>query len=348
MRKIMFFLWNLAFSMPFTYSNLLPDSYQNLPGWTQDEHRATLIAFQNSCVALIHTHRYQSLCEKAQSLPSSLSNAEVTRFFETYFAVYQVIDSANPSGQGLFTGYYEPSYPARLTPSPEFNTPIYGKPYHYDQALKSHRLPSREQIAHGKVSHFAPIIAFVRNRIDRFFLQIQGSGILILPNGQNLLIGYAGENGYPYEAIGKDLVQRGEIPKQNISMQSIQSWLYNHPAQVDEILNLDPSFVFFRTLHMPEPLGAEGVPLSPHNSVAVDPAFTPLGTPVYLSTYYPKLSPHGIVPGEALRHLFIAQDVGGAIKNPLRADIFFGSGSQAEWMAGHMQSPGKMWVLLPR
>jgi membrane-bound lytic murein transglycosylase A len=323
-------------------------SYDQLPGWKNDTHQDSFAAFKNSCIALIHTHTFKPLCEKAYSLPTPISNSAATHFFETYFTPYQVNDPSTQSTQGLFTGYYAPSYSASRVPTTEFNTPIYGKPYHYATAIKNHSLPSRAEIAHHQVKDFAPILAYVRSRIDRFFLQIQGSGILSFPDGTSLLLGYAGENGYPYEPIGKDLIQMGEIPKKNISMQSIQGWLYAHPARVDEILNLDPSFVFFRALNFNEPIGAEGVPLTPRSSIAVDTAFTKLGTPVYISTYYPKISHETIVSGEPLRHLFIAQDVGGAIKNPIRADIFFGTGNHAEWLAGHMQSPGKMWVLLPK
>ena len=330
-------------------TTLIPTSYKNLPGWSQDHQKDALLAFKNSCIALQHKSSFKFICEKAKALPSTISNKDAAHFFETYFKPYQVVDAGNNySSEGLFTGYYEPSYPASLTPTPEFNTPIYGKPYHYAEAQKNHSLPTREQIAHGSATNFAPTIAYVRSRVDRFFLQIQGSGVLNLP-GNSLLIGYAGENGYPYEPIGKDLVEMGAIPKKNISMQSIQQWLYTNPSQVDRILNLDASFVFFRPLNLPEPLGAEGVELTPESSVAVDTAFTSLGTPVFISTFYPALSStHEIIPGKPLKHLFIAQDVGGAIKNPIRADIFFGTGEHAEWLAGHMQSPGKMWVLLPK
>ena len=329
-------------------STLLATSYKDLPAWETDTHQGSFFAFKQSCIALIHTHSFKSICDQANALPESLNNQEATRFFEANFSPYEIVDPISHTDQGLFTGYYEPSYPASFTMTSEFSTPIYGKPYDYKNALKNHSLPTREEIAHGKSQNFAPVIAYVRNRVDRFFLQIQGSGILVFPDGKEILMGYAGENGYPYEPIGKDLVAMGEIPKKNISMQTIQEWLYEHPSRVDEVLNLDPSFVFFRPLDLNEPLGAEGVELTPNNSIAVDTSFTPLGTPVYIDTYYPELSQNTVVTGKPLRHLFIAQDVGGAIKNPIRADVFFGTGYQAEWMAGHMQSPGKMWVLLPK
>jgi membrane-bound lytic murein transglycosylase A len=338
-------------SMSANNPNLIPSSFKNLPAWNQDHQRDSFLAFKNSCIALIHKSSFKSLCEKANSMPNSISDKEASVFFETYFRPYQVIDPANhKSPEGLFTGYYEPSYPASLTPTSEFNIPIYAKPYHYAEAQRDHSLPNRAQIAHGLIPpNFAPTLGFVRSRVDRFFLQIQGSGILVLPTGQELLVGYAAENGYPYEPIGRDLVQMGEISKKNISMQSIRAWLDAHPSRVDEILNKDPSFVFFRTLNLDEPLGAEGVELTPNSSVAVDTGFTSLGTPVYINTFYPKFSPHHeVVPGKPLQHLFIAQDVGGAIKNPVRADLFLGTGQKAEWLAGHMQSPGEMWVLLPK
>jgi membrane-bound lytic murein transglycosylase A len=340
-----------AFPTSTTSPNLMPSSFNNLPAWKQDHQKESFLAFKNSCIALIHKSTFKPICEKANAMPNTISDREAALFFETYFQPYQVMDPLNHnSPEGLFTGYYEPSYPASQTPTAEFNIPIYGKPYHYAEAQKDHSLPSREQIAHGLVpTNFAPTLGFVHSRVDRFFLQIQGSGILVLPTGKQLLVGYAGENGYPYEPIGRDLVQMGAISKKNISMQSIRAWLDDHPAQVDNILNKDPSFVFFRPLDLDEPLGAEGVPLTPNSSAAVDTSFTSLGTPVYINTFYPKFSAnHEVVPGKPLRHLFIAQDVGGAIKNPVRADLFLGTGQKAEWLAGHMQSPGEMWVLLPK
>jgi membrane-bound lytic murein transglycosylase A len=324
---------------------LIPARFSDLPGWKTDDHRGSLLAFKNSCIALIHKPEYRSVCQQANQYPLSVSNSTATLFFEEHFKPYEMLDPDTHSPKGLFTGYYEPSYPASFTPTDTFNVPIYGKPYHYREAMNGQGLPPRESIAHGKAGDFAPILAYVKSRVDRFFLQIQGSGMLVFPDGETMLLGYAGENGHPYEPIGRDLIAMGEIPKKNISMQSIQSWLYNHPARVDEILNLDPSFVFFRKVDRSEPLGAEGVELTPFNSIAVDTQFTSLGTPVFISTYYPKLIHHQITPGKPLQHLFIAQDVGGAIKNPVRADIFFGPGTESEWMAGHMQSIGKMWIL---
>lgn len=185
-------------------------------------------------------------------------------------------------------------------------------------------------------------IAWVEDPIDLFFLQIQGSGRIKLENGQMLRVGYADQNGYPYRSIGRWLIERGELPLEKASMQGIKEWARTHPEQLKDLLNYNASYVFFRELpgDLPGPIGAQGVPLTPGRSVAIDARYVPLGAPVYLAT----TRPNSTVP---LNRLMMAQDTGGAIRGPVRADFFWGFGDEAGREAGRMKQELRMWMLLP-
>jgi len=179
-----------------------------------------------------------------------------------------------------------------------------------------------------------------------FFLHVQGSGRIALAEGGTIRVGYADQNGHPYRAIGRDLVEMGALSRDEVSMQSIRAWLAAHPERTFELLHKNPSYVFFRELPSSEegagPPGAQGLPLTPGRSLAVDRRFVPLGVPIWLDTTAP--SPEGDRP---LRRLVVAQDVGGAVRGPVRGDLFWGSGPEAEYAAGHMKSRGRYWLLLP-
>ena len=223
---------------------------------------------------------------------------------------------------------------------------------------------SREEIERGVAPVAGKEIAWVDDAIEAFFLQIQGSGRIQLENGELLRIGYADQNGHPYQSVGRYLIERGELKLNEASMDGIKAWARANPSRVDEMLNANPSYVFFRELparvsqrdvaadspgSMTDgpgattsgPVGALGVPLTPRRSIAVDPRHIPLGAPVFLSTTWPN--------SEApLARLMLAQDTGGAIRGPARADFFWGFGAEAGTWAGKMRQQGKMWVLLPR
>ena len=190
-------------------------------------------------------------------------------------------------------------------------------------------------------------LLWVDDAVDRFFLEIQGSGQVRLPDGGMVRVGYADQNGRPYRAIGKDLIEIGAVPREQMSMQAIRAWLEANPAEAPAMMARNPSVVFFSELKnlaaADGPLGAQGVPLTPGRSLAVDRKFLPLGAPVWLDTTAP--APGGERP---LRRLVIAQDTGGAIRGPVRGDLFWGAGPEAERLAGHMKSPGRLYLLLPR
>ncbi len=184
---------------------------------------------------------------------------------------------------------------------------------------------------------------WVDDVIDAFFLQVQGSGIIKLENGEQVAIGYADQNGQSYNSIGRLLVERGQLSADKASMQGIKDWAKNNIDQLAELLNSNPSYVFFKEMPsgLAGPLGALGVPILGERSVAIDPRFIPLGAPLFLSTTQPN-SP---VP---LKRMMMAQDTGGAIKGQVRADFYWGTGVEAGKKAGAMKQKGKIWVLLPK
>ena len=348
----------------FAGSKLIPQTYQQIPGWQQGDQLHAWHAWQRSCRYDLENRRMPSSWKRTcQQIihQNPHSNNQARQLFERYLTPYLMTDDGNAIG--LFTGYYEPSIAGSLTPTAHYRVPLYGKPNNLVRVRIGGRLryrlkingryvmpPSRQAISDGPALKNTPIIAWIHSKVDRFFLQIQGSGSVQLPNGKRILLGYNGQNGYKYYPIGAYLVKQEHLTKESVSMQSIKAWLKAHPSQDERVMNLNPSFVFFRKLSTNSPIGAQGVPLTAGYSLAVDRRYTRYGTPVWLSTYLPKKSGSNIVHGDVLNRLMVAQDTGGAIKGPVRGDVFWGPGERAAWLAGHMQSQsdGKMWVLLPR
>ncbi|MBV8679166.1 MAG: MltA domain-containing protein [Aquitalea sp.] len=202
---------------------------------------------------------------------------------------------------------------------------------------------TRAEIAQGKGVASAPVLAWVEDAVELFFLQVQGSGRIQLEDGSFLHLGYAEQNGYTYQSIGKWLVDKGELSLSNASMQGIQAWIKANPGRQQELLSVNPSYVFFKALPGGDsgPAGALGVPLTGGYSIAVDPRYIPLGTPVYLATTWP-------LSQQPLTRLVHAQDTGSAIRGAVRADLFWGYGSEAGMYAGRMKQSGNLWMLLPK
>jgi membrane-bound lytic murein transglycosylase A len=288
--------------------------------------------------------------------------AAVRAFLEANFVPYRVANSDGAT-QGLVTGYYEPRLRGSRDRRAPYLHPLYAPP---DDLLvidlaavapetKNLRLRgrldgqrvvpyfSRAEIENGAAPVAGKEIVFVDDPIEAFFLQIQGSGRVRLDSGEEVRIGYADQNGHPYQSIGRYLVDKGELKIGEASMQGIQAWARANPARLPELLNQNPSFVFFRELPPADtgPIGALGVPLTAERSIAVDPRFVPLGAPVYLAT----TRPNSDLP---LERLVLAQDTGGAIRGAVRADFFWGTGPEAGSLAGRMRQQGRMWVLLPK
>ncbi|MBI4938228.1 MAG: MltA domain-containing protein [Nitrosomonadales bacterium] len=335
--------------------------WEMLPDWQALDLAPSWAAFLQSCRAAKTKPQLQPVCARAEQM-GALENGALRAFYEEWFTPYQVF---NPDGsdQGTITGYYEPRlYGSRIQTS-RFRYPLYAAPDDLLQIdlgeaypqLKDLRLRGRLQgkrvvpyfnraeIDAGNNSFKGRELLWVENAVELFFLQIQGSGRIELPDGSLVKVGYAEQNGHPYVSIGRKLVEMGELKLEEASMQGIKAWAGQYPDKLGALLAQNPSYVFFRELPngLSAPLGAMGVPLTEEYSLAVDPRTIPLGLPVFLATTYPNDS-------APLNRLMLAQDTGGAIKGAVRADFFWGFGERAAAQAGRMKQPGRMWVLFPK
>ena len=323
-------------------------------------------AWLQSCSALIKKPMWKNTCDAANSLNLQTNNnpdsESVRAYFKQNFSVYKTtnLDGAD---SGLITGYYQPILKGSRTKSAKYPFPIYTSPPDLITVeldglfpeLKYKRVRGRV-VGNKLVPYFnraeietdnSPIkgheLVYIDNIVDVFFLQIQGSGVVQFENGEQVMVGYADQNGHSYNSVGRLLIERAELTSANASMAGIKNWVKNNPLKFRELLNNNPSFVFFRELPsgLPGPIGALGVPILAERAVAVDPKFVPLGAPVFLSTTQPNNN-------KPLKRLMMAQDTGGAIKGGVRADFFWGAGTEAGAKAGAMKQSGKIWVLLPK
>jgi membrane-bound lytic murein transglycosylase A len=302
--------------------------FKDLEGWEQDNHAAALRTFLETCPDLDEPD-WASLCAVAQNIDSPRA------FFEMFFRPVLIEDGQN----ALFTGYFEPELDGARRPDARYRYPVYRLP---PEVRKGSTWLSRRDIETTDVMAGRGLeIAWVDDPVELFFLQIQGSGRIRLPDGSHIRVGYGGANGHPYRSIGVELIRRGIYKSHQVSAQVIKNWVRRNPVDGAELLRHNPSYVFFRTVNRvsPEkgPLGAMNRSITTMRSIAVDPAFTPLGAPVWVEK-------DGKTP---LRRLMIAQDTGSAIKGAQRADIFFGTGDSAGRAAGKLKDPGRMMVLLP-
>ncbi|HET7832944.1 MAG TPA: murein transglycosylase A [Gallionella sp.] len=335
--------------------------WEMLPDWQTIDLQPSWTAFLQSCRTLKNKSGWQAVCARAAGLTQP-DNVALHSFFEENFTPYQAF---NPDGsaEGLITGYYEPKLAGSRVRTERYRYPLYAAPDDlltidlgevYPQ-LKDLRLRGRLQgkrvlpyynraeIDNGGASLQGHELFWTDNAIDLFFLQIQGSGRIELPDGTLVRVGYADQNGYPYVSIGKKLVELGELKLEEASMQGIKNWAGQHPEKLPALLAQNPSYVFFRELPdgLSAPVGALGVPLTGEYSIAVDPRAIPLGAPVFLATTFPNTA-------TPLNRLMLAQDTGGAIRGTVRADFFWGFGEQAGTQAGRMKQRGQMWVFFPK
>jgi membrane-bound lytic murein transglycosylase A len=293
--------------------------------------------------------------------------ASARRFVESTFDAW-AIASADGNAEGMVTGYYEPVLAGSRTRSERFRVPVYGVPADLvavdlesvNPELKGMRLRGRMQgnrvipywtraEIEARDGSGAPVVAWVEDPVELFFLQIQGSGQIELAPGERLRLGYGDQNGHPYRSMGRFLVDRREMSLDQASMQNIKAWAAANPGKLREALDANPSYIFFREVAAAEdrrgapngPLGTLGMPLSAGYSIAVDPRYVPLGAPVFLATTWP-------LSAQPLERLMAAQDTGGAIRGAVRADFYWGSGNEAGSLAGRMRQRGRMWILWPR
>ena len=303
---------------------------------------------------------WKRVCELARAAEGKPGH-DPRRFFESHLRPYAVV-SQDGNANGLVTGYYEPLLRGSRVRTAEFAQPVRGVPddlltidlSSIFPELKDKRV--RGRLEGNKVVPYwtraeinargdripARTLLYVDDPIELFFLQVQGSGRVRLPDSSVIRVNYADQNGYPYQSIGRALVDRGEMKLEEASMQGIQAWARANPSRVEALLNVNPSYVFFREANNSKdgPIGALGVPLTPERSIAVDPRAIPLGSPVFLATTRPNSR-------QALNRLVMAQDTGSAIQGAVRADYFWGFGKEAGELAGRMKQSGKMWLLLP-
>ncbi|MEM9468606.1 MAG: MltA domain-containing protein [Pseudomonadota bacterium] len=358
---------------------LKPSSFSQLPGWKNENFKDFAIAYERSCKPLLKresqnlffsksqqsnlfgkNQSWQIACRKFDNINKN-DQRHIRNFFEQNFIPYQARAASNL--KGLFTGYYEAGLNGSKTKKEPYQYPLRARPSdlvmvqlgEFRDDLKGRRIAGR--VVNGKLKPYEShaeindgdlpksqdkTLVWVDDPVDAFFLQIQGSGIVQLDNSEIMRLGYAGQNGHPYYAIGRELVKRGYLEKQNVSMQSIRAWLATNPDQAQEIMETNKSYVFFQELDGEGPIGGQGVALTPKRSLAIDRSIVPYGMPVWVDIEAP------VDGNEPLRRLMVTQDTGGAIRGPVRGDFFWGYGSQAEEMAGLMKSQGQYWFLLPK
>ena len=350
---------------------LRPTTFEKISGWAIDDHQIARTTFKRSYDEMKNTAhgfkreaQFGGILENWLDIPATaFSSSSPRKFFEQYFVPCEVRDSSRP--EGLFTGYYEPEAEGSLKQEGAFQVPMYRKPpelvaldaesqkstglsYGIMRNSKAHRFSTREEIEKGALNGRGLEIVWLKSWVDAFFMHIQGSGRIKLPNGQVIRLAYAAKNGQPYTGIGSMLLQRGIATPATMSMQVLRNWMATHPDEAPALMWNNKSFIFFRDIEVPDKnlgaLGAQQVHLMPLRSLAIDRSNWMFGTPIWLDTSTPTESSGGSKP---FQHLMIAQDTGTAIKGYVRGDVYWGWGDEAAITAGHMKSPGRMIALLP-
>ncbi|HEY0835384.1 MAG TPA: MltA domain-containing protein [Azospirillum sp.] len=322
------------------------EDFRGLTGWVEDDHAPALSAFQRTCGWMRgqsddrqlgnagRVANWRPACDAARALPAA--NTETARrFFEAHFTPVTV----GSGTEGLFTGYYEAELNGSWTRTDRFNVPLYRVP----PRAKKKPHPTRARIEAGALRGKGYELLWVDDAIDAFFLEIQGSGRVRMTDGSVVGVHYAGQNGHAYYPIGRYLIDQGIATPQDVTLQLIRRWLKENPQKARQVMNLNPSYVFFKQRN--GDVGARGAlntPLVPGRSLAVDPSHVPLGVPLWLEL---KEAP---VPGGELKRLVVAQDTGGAIKGAVRGDLFWGPGTDAAEAAGVMKARGRYTMLVPR
>jgi membrane-bound lytic murein transglycosylase A len=343
-----------------SYPQLHPARWEDLPGWQDDDPAEAWPAWLRSCAALGKKPGWEAVCEQSWRVDGADSRS-VRGFFSSNFQPYQVVNP-DETVTGLVTGYYEPIIRGDGVRTERARYPVYGVPSDLVRVdlsslypeLKHMRLRgrvvdnrlvpyfSRAEIGDADGDFNGQPIAWVEDPVDLLHLQIQGSGRVELPTGERIRIGYADQNGHPFRSVARILIERGELAAGEASVHGVRQWGKNNPDKLTELLNENPSYVFFRKLpDSPSgPVGALGVPLTERRSIAVDPRYIPLGAPVFLSSVWP-------MSDRPLNRLMMAQDTGGAIRGAVRVDFFWGLGDEAGSNALRMKQQGRKWVLLP-
>jgi membrane-bound lytic murein transglycosylase A len=332
------------FSSPI--ANFSPVAWQQIPGWQEDDLSAAWSAWLKSCKAMVKrnsTRSWSGVCDRAKTVSGSNPQA-VRRYFEDAFQAYAIRSNSTGREIGLVTGYYEPIMNGSRARTSRYTVPLYGYPAAWKRN-KPNPGPARAELMESNLLRGSELV-WVEDPVAAAFMQIQGSGKIKLDDGTVLRFGFAGTNEQPFKSFAQWLLNKGEITRSQATMQGIQSWAKRNPRRVEEMLNANPRFVFFKELPSnvsPDlgPIGALGVPLTAERSIAVDLKAMPLGAPVFIATTRP-------LSKQALRRLVMAQDTGTAIVGGVRADYYWGTGDAAGELAGRMKQDGQMWLLLPK
>jgi membrane-bound lytic murein transglycosylase A len=363
---------------PFRISNaqLEPVAWSEMGGWTGDDHAAAFATFLGSCKVIVRgtpsnrvgDHFYaalQSVCRRAVAAnPRDKDSARA--FFEQNFRPMHIA----PLGEtnGFLTGYYEPIIAGSLVPDDEYTVPIYKTPSNLALRVppkmrvataglvrwrkNAHRSTGfyydRTAIEEGALAGKNLEICYLKDPVDLFFAQIQGSARIRLPDGKVMRLNYDGQNGWPYTPIGRILIERNVVPRDQMSMDRIREWMNANPDEGKELRRQNKSFVFFRETGLApheEPLGAQGISLTPGRSIATDKGIHVYGTPFFIEAELPIENEKTV---SKFQRLMVAQDTGGAIIGPARADLFFGSGDEPAHVAGRIRHPGMFTMLIPR
>ncbi|MGH6866254.1 MAG: murein transglycosylase A [Methyloceanibacter sp.] len=339
---------------------LAPVSFAALDGWAEDDHAAAFRAFVRSC-------RKAGATDPAGAVAMALGSVtrETARvFFESHFTLHAIDTAGEP---GFVTGYYEPEVQGAREQDEQFSVPVYGCPAGLIELTPDHlraqfndrvtamresgaeRVPyfTRAEIDAGALAGRELELLYLDDPVELFYMQVQGSGLVRLCDGSSVRVAYVCKNGHPYTSIGRLLIERGELPADGIDMTAVKAWLHADPARGRRLMAENKSYVFFRLLDEDEgrdgPLGAQGAALTPGRSLAVDAAYHRLGLPVFVTA--PGLA---TPEGAPFRRLMVAQDVGSAIRGPMRGDIFWGSGDAAGAIAGRTRHEARFHVFVPK
>jgi membrane-bound lytic murein transglycosylase A len=352
-------------------ARLVPLAFADLAGWPGEDHDAALAVFRRSCVPILQdAPALRTALPAGEELKRACAAAlapagapPARSFFESFFSPFEVVP---PAGRGFLTGYFEPEYPGSLARSEAFPAPLLARPedlvtipqgesWPGFEGLQAARrtegghepYPDRAAIEDGALGPRAAPVLFVRDAVEAFIIQVQGSARIRLPDGRTVRVAYAGKNGHPFTAPGRVIVERGHVPLAEMNLERLTGWLRANPEEGREIMRLNRSFVFFRLAdelaEKDGPIGAAGVPLTPGRSLAVDRNLWSYGLPFRLEGELP-LAGGG---SEPLRRLLVAQDTGTAITGPARGDFFVGTGEAAGTRAGLIRHPVRLVVLLP-
>jgi len=344
-----------------------PTTFYALPDWQQDEGLSqAFVAFKKSCPVFLKKKAstevglgttaddWHPVCQKALEMTRVYSLSEIRTFFEEHFTPYHVTDEGNP--EGLFTGYYESSLNGSLKKTRRFWYPLYKKPPELVLSQGTEKkwgvlswgrvapYHDRAAIDNGALEGKGLELLWVDDPVEAFFLHVQGSGRVNLPNGRVVRVNYAASNGHPFISIGKELIKDNIMDVKDVSMQSIRDWMARCPEKARTLMHRNPSYVFFREvkgLAEDGPIGCIGVPVTEGRTMAIDRRWLPMGAPLWFDGYHPDNYIQE-------RRLMIAQDTGGAIRGAVRGDFFWGYGKEAMEKAGKMKSKGQYYIFLPK